>query len=81
MSDMLDFYGDFWENLLDCQPPTVDNKCTEGDLTYAASDYLGVYPRPVRMSELGKAKAEWLRYSTIYRKARTASAEHYSIEN
>lgn len=81
MSDMLDFHGDFWEDLLDCQPPVVDNKSRNGDLTYAATDYLGVYPVAMRLPELGKAKADWLRYSAANRKARTKSVKHHTIKN
>lgn len=58
MSDMLDFHGDFWEDLLDCQPPVVDNKSRNGGLTYAATDYLGVYPASQWVPELGQAKRE-----------------------
>lgn len=81
MSDMLDFCGDFWEDLIDCDPPIVDNNCIEGDLTYAAVDYLGVLPMYVWLPELGKTKAEWLRYSSPNRKTRTTSHEYYTIEN
>lgn len=56
MDDMLDFHGEFWENLLDSEPPKADNSST-GGLTYAAADYLGVCP--IRwMPEFSKAKKE-----------------------
>lgn len=58
MSDMLDFCGQFWEDLLDCQPPVVDTSSRKGGLTYAAVDYLGIYPFSVRVPEFRKAKAE-----------------------
>lgn len=82
MSDMLDFYGDFWEDLLDCEPPVVDNNYRKGDLTHAAVDYLGVCPLSVRLPELGKAKTEWIAMSKANRRtARTANLKHYPIEN
>lgn len=82
MSDMLDFCGDFWEDLLDCQPPIVDNNYRKGDLTHAAVDYLGVCPISVRLSEFGEAKAEWIAISkTNRRTARAASVKHYSVKN
>lgn len=49
MRDMLDFYGHFWENLLDNRPRLSDNSDKHiGGLTYASSDYLD-NPRSRRM--------------------------------
>lgn len=74
MADMLDFYGDFWEDLLDCQPPVVDNSNRKGDLTYAAVDYLGVCPFSSGLPELRKAKRELF---TI----RSKGVKHYLAKN
>ena len=45
MTDMLDFFAEFWENKLESAPLNVDNNSiTNGGLTYAASDYCGLDP-------------------------------------
>jgi len=45
VTDMLDFFAEFWENKLESAPLNVDNNSiTNGGLTYAASDYCGLDP-------------------------------------
>lgn len=82
MVDMLEFSAAFWEDLLDCQPPKVDNSCRKGDLTYAATDYLGVCPYPVRVPDLRAAKAEWIAISeSRQRGQKSKSVKHYAVKN
>lgn len=45
MTDMLDFSAEFWENILEKEPLSVDNNSSKkGNLTYAANDYCGFDP-------------------------------------
>ena len=81
MADMLDFYGKFWEDLLDSESPIVENNSiTNGGMTYATSDYLDDGLSFWRMQELAETKAELAALSGR-RKGRAKNAQHHLVEN
>lgn len=83
MNDMLDFSAVFWEDLLDNQPPLVDNNSIKpGEFTYATGQYFGVDVAFLRMQELRPAKREWFGFiQSASQKQKSKSVKHYSDKN